>query len=135
MFDSIKNLLEHTVDGKKAYYSRYVTTTEPLFQIELNTEQDTLSISCYQHCINIEPYQESSPEKIEFTDKQLPLGTEQYDLTPYRKYVKTNLAEMKVNYFYQTLKNVPTTLATNKFIHSRLSDEISMIQSTNPNTE
>jgi hypothetical protein len=72
------------------------------------------------------------------TDKQIQLscdmGTIKLDLSNYRKYVVTNLTEMRMNYFYQTITKKDTTLYNKRFIHRRVTDPEELISNSDPSS-
>lgn len=102
------------------------------YRLELVKNNSKVRISCYQHCLHTT--EENDSEAI------ISIGPNDYDslqLENHRVWAKTNLTEMKINYFYQTLIETgsDTQLKDKKFIHTHITDEQSLIAATQPAEE
>ena len=114
-------------------YKTLLVTGDKKFRLELLNDETIIHISCNKHCLHTKAW--TSGSKIG-TDKAIFLqcdrGRVELDLSSHRKYVVTNLAEMRINYFYQTITNKNTILYSKRFIHSRITDNETLISGSNP---
>lgn len=126
-FNLICNLLKNEDDS---YAHEKIITDDKgkKFKLETLQKKDSgeitkIRISCYQHCLHTTETEDQSV----YLDSTL----SSIDLSQHRVFIKTNFAEMRQNYFYQTLVENNTILHNNRFIHRRLNDFDSLLQPAN----